>query len=719
MDKTSNFDRAPLKDIRVRDNQIGLRTPQILISRENGEYMKGDILDANATMMAVKAACNCDFSNVATKDDLAKYLPLTGGKVGDSFINTGSIGVQNAGYTSVLHNGGLTLQSTVGAFQASPSSLSIYGKNGSGRYDISSTGISINNINGVNASYDFSCGTETSLDSQKSKVMYQRARGAIDGGMFYYYLSPIGVVIQMADYKKHNNRQTITGLDNIKIIKNDDCKLNVGKQQSNKNGIYIKSSHYLDDDNSYAGIYIDNDNITDEQKKRVGIYMSGTTDNDVVASKYGVKTIGKDFPSMEQFDFLKNDLLLDSITYGVQWEKNSEDPTCTRIGNIAMHQTLPIQSQYKGCVVKDGKLNYWLDPNDWSKKADGTPSVLDGTDGDVCVHTPKFYCKSGSDENTNWVRISQKKIDDTWAEIPELYIGAYHSTRNIAGEKISIVNTNTKYRGGNNYTSDQYDDFLETDKFRTYLGKPVCGHYRENLLVNNKCKEPICYEFYKWIFYWNCVIEYSTFDLFQPYNPELTKDGLHQGGIDQMGVFENWSSYNNRCQLPPCGFTNEIGNFSGIKSFDIPKFQAAGKTYDQVTGLHANRYRGFENPFPINGEIVFGIVSSYSDPGIKIYTTTDSHIIKDEYACTLTKDMNLIHKLENDYIGSPSDLELGESGEIMPNGTKGAAKARCLDFYISTKSYVIFLVFCFNQEKININCIGSSFCQSRFVIRVQ
>lgn len=45
--------------------------------------MKGDILDANATMMAVKAACNCDFSNVATKDDLTKYLPLTGGKVGD------------------------------------------------------------------------------------------------------------------------------------------------------------------------------------------------------------------------------------------------------------------------------------------------------------------------------------------------------------------------------------------------------------------------------------------------------------------------------------------------------------------------------------------------------------------------------------------------------------------------------------------------------------
>ena len=49
MKDTRNFDRAPLKDIRVKDNQVGIRTPQVLIKREGGEYMKGDILDANAT----------------------------------------------------------------------------------------------------------------------------------------------------------------------------------------------------------------------------------------------------------------------------------------------------------------------------------------------------------------------------------------------------------------------------------------------------------------------------------------------------------------------------------------------------------------------------------------------------------------------------------------------------------------------------------------------
>lgn len=52
MKDTRNFDRAPLKDIRVKDNQIGIRTPQILISRKKGDYMKGDVLDANAVIQA-------------------------------------------------------------------------------------------------------------------------------------------------------------------------------------------------------------------------------------------------------------------------------------------------------------------------------------------------------------------------------------------------------------------------------------------------------------------------------------------------------------------------------------------------------------------------------------------------------------------------------------------------------------------------------------------
>lgn len=50
------------------------------------------------------------------------------------------------------------------------------------------------------------------------------------------------------------------------------------------------------------------------------------------------------------------DYLIDMMSYGVEWDVTVADPTCTRIGNPLFHKSLPIQSEYKGCIVKNGKL---------------------------------------------------------------------------------------------------------------------------------------------------------------------------------------------------------------------------------------------------------------------------------------------------------------------------------------------------------------------------
>ena len=55
MKNTRIYDRVPVKDVRVKDPQIGTRTPQILISRKGGEYLRGDVLDANATTELAKS----------------------------------------------------------------------------------------------------------------------------------------------------------------------------------------------------------------------------------------------------------------------------------------------------------------------------------------------------------------------------------------------------------------------------------------------------------------------------------------------------------------------------------------------------------------------------------------------------------------------------------------------------------------------------------------
>lgn len=85
----------------------------------------------------------------------------------------------------------------------------------------------------------------------------------------------------------------------------------------------------------------------------------------------------------------------DVYAYGVEWDSTVADPTLTRIGNLTLHKSLPIQSRLKGCVANGGTINYYLNPDDWSKKEDGTPSVLDGTDGTVRVEVPRFWGKSG------------------------------------------------------------------------------------------------------------------------------------------------------------------------------------------------------------------------------------------------------------------------------------------------------------------------------------
>lgn len=42
--------------------------------------------------------------------------------------------------------------------------------------------------------------------------------------------------------------------------------------------------------------------------------------------------------------------LEDILAYGVEWKENVADPHLTRIGNMALHKTLPIQSALKGCI---------------------------------------------------------------------------------------------------------------------------------------------------------------------------------------------------------------------------------------------------------------------------------------------------------------------------------------------------------------------------------
>jgi hypothetical protein len=75
--------------------------------------------------------------------------------------------------------------------------------------------------------------------------------------------------------------------------------------------------------------------------------------------------------------------------YGFSWDHSTDIYIRTGAKGYTS-----IQSKMRRCVVKpDGTVNYYLHPDSSNFKADGTPSVLTGADGNVMVEIPKHYIK--------------------------------------------------------------------------------------------------------------------------------------------------------------------------------------------------------------------------------------------------------------------------------------------------------------------------------------
>lgn len=378
--------------------------------------------------------------------------------------------------------------------------------------------------------------------------------------------------------------------------------------------------------------------------------------------------------------------LEDIYSYGVEWDSTVADPTLTRIGNPLLHKSLPVQSQYKGCVANGAAINYYLDPNDWSKKADGGNSVLNGTDGTVRVHIPKFYGKSGVEGTKRWVRMSTIKMDDTWIEIPEMLVDAYRSTVNQTGNKaVSVVNTTAQFRGGGNRTAN--DTYLDTDAFRSDLGKPRTNISRANMrtYAANAGSEMLCYEYYKWIFYWAWVIEYATFNSQATYNAELTADGYHQGGLgpgitDWNNNANGWSGYNGTYPITPCGYCNDIGNFTGIKELVIPETVVDESTTVPTKTFKVPRWRGFDNPFGDIWTNLDGIIlerTAANQPS-SVYTTSNPSAFGDD---NTAKGKMTVAGKEIASDGYTKDFDLGSKGEIIPSVVGGSATTYMCDYH--------------------------------------
>ena len=570
--------RVPVKNVLIKTPMQQVRNPEILIDLEGGEFMHGNILDANSTnklvSQSVKYAIENSIieGNYATKDLLENEVIRATKK--ENSLNT-----------------------------------------------------LIENETSARSSKDTEL--ENSIAEEKTRAQNKEKE-----------ISDLLTIVNGDSSTEGSFRKAIADLIDAAPEDFDTLKEIADKLASDDN----LHTTILDALNTKY----DSKNIPVASKELLGIAKVG----DGLNVNAGVISIAPDY-------------LVDMMSYGVEWDITVADPTCTRIGNPLFHKSLPIQSEYKGCVVKNGKLQYYLNPNDWTKTSNGSNSNLDGTDGDVMIHTPKFYGKSGSNGNKRWVRISTVKVDASWVEIPEMFISAYRNTIYTDGDttKIaSVVSTDAKYRGGGRRSA--YDEYLSTDQFKTDLGKPVSNISRATMRTYAAAtgQELLCYEFYKWIFYWNYVIEYANFNSQKEFNSELTSDGYHQGGLGPgltTWDWGQWGTYNGNYAITPCGYTNEFGNFSGVKAIQL---QSPEKT------LYANRWRGFENPFGDIWTNLEGIVikRNVARANSNVYTTTDVLKYGEDYSLF---DIAGVEIAQDGWIGT---FDLGSKAEIIPSSIAGS-----------------------------------------------
>lgn len=682
--------RVPVKNALVTAPGKQVRNPEILVDLEGGEFMHGDILDANSTNklidQSVKDAIDnsIENGNYVTKDLLeaetsartksdedlnakikAEQTRAEGKEkeisdklaIVDGDSNTeGSFRKAIADVIAAAPEDLDTLKEIADKLAGNDDLHTTLNQAITEKADASALANEVSRATGVENDLRTAIGTKadatalsnyvlTTALNQQVDTLNAAVSAKQDAGNYIPYIS--STIYQYTIGKDLN--VTYNGHEGVSI------------QSTNISGSNQNGGFYLD----YSQLhFVDFQNIQEGQAIRTTYSINGITSakyNNCLATSDGTFKPISDFVLKTELP----DVSIDMLSYGVEWDITVADPTCTRIGNPLFHKSLPIQSEYKGCVVKNGKLQYYLNPNDWSKKSNGEPSHLDGTDGDVMIRTPRFYGKSGSNGNKRWVRISTVKVDASWVEIPEMFISAYRNTiytDEDTTKVASVVSTDAKYRGGGRRS--EYDQYLTTDQFKTDLGKPVSNISRATMRTYAAAtgQELLCYEFYKWIFYWNYVIEYANFNSQKEFKSELTSDGYHQGGLGPgltTWDWNEWDTYNGHYAITPCGYTNEFGNFSGVKAIQL---QSPEKT------LYTNRWRGFENPFGDIWTNLEGIVikRDAAKANSNVYTTTDVSKYGDDYSLF---DIAGVEIAQDGWIGT---FDLGSKAEIIPSSITGS-----------------------------------------------
>lgn len=291
--------------------------------------------------------------------------------------------------------------------------------------------------------------------------------------------------------------------------------------------------------------------------------------------------------NLEEFDW-----------YGVSWSETSSNPDCTRIGNMDMHRSLPIQSMMKPfafqtqSVHKDQfvPLKENFTEAMYGHVSNGEAGQVAST-VNVMIKIPEFWYV---DDYTPGTKTHNLKIcphaKPGWHHHKEAYVSAYEAFNfGNKGRLISMksVVPTVNFTRTNGRTWARANGFDGEAKWNLYT-------YEEH--------RAICHLF---------LVEYATRNSQKAVNTALTPEGFRQGGLGSgcttgtatINGAQTWS-------FIPTGSSDSLGSGSGEVTVTIQQTDSSGSNTSTIT-RKCNRYRGIENPF--------GHIWKHTDDIISIY----------------------------------------------------------------------------------------------------
>lgn len=283
--------------------------------------------------------------------------------------------------------------------------------------------------------------------------------------------------------------------------------------------------------------------------------------------------------------------------YGVSWSETSSNPDCTRIGNMDMHRSLPIQSMMKPFAFNCGQPHFkdqYVPVKENFTSGQYSHNVNDQlsqatNDVNIMIKIPEFWYTDDYNFNTKThnLKICQH-AKSGWNHHKEAYVSAYE-LYNLNGRAISKRENipTVNFTRANGRTWARANGFDGEAKWNLYT-------YEEH--------RAICHLF---------LVEYATRNSQKAVNTTLTAEGFRQGGLGS-GCTTGTATINGATTYSfiPTGSSDSLGSGSGEVTVTIQQTDSSGHNTSTIT-RKCNRYRGIENPF--------GHVWKHTDDVISIY----------------------------------------------------------------------------------------------------